>query len=313
MSDISEILGTTDSDTFLGLPKGDLTSLEADVAIFGAPCATPYKSTGTYAADAPKAIRAALAGYASAIGHMDFDLESPILSDDTVRAVDCGDLPWDAGDPAANRAAIHDATRAILEADAVPIVIGGDDSIPIPVLEAYRDHGPLTILQIDAHIDWRDEVEGERLGLSSNMRRASEMDWVERIIQVGARAIGSARPSDYRDARAKRAQFVTARELHREGAARVLDLIPEGAVVYVNFDLDALDPSIMPAVIGPAPGGLFFHQALEILHGLDMWAHVAGFSLVEFCPARDPNGLAALTAGRIVCNALGLIARARSY
>ncbi len=67
MSDISEILGTTDSDTFLGLPKGDLTSLEADVAILGAPCATPYRSTGTYAADAPKAIRAALAGYASDI------------------------------------------------------------------------------------------------------------------------------------------------------------------------------------------------------------------------------------------------------
>ena len=85
----------------------------------------------------------------------------------------------------------------------IPIVMGGDDSIPIPVLAAYHEHGPITILQLDAHIDWRDEVAGETQGLSSNMRRASEMNWVENIIQVGARGvdlvphqIGNARPGE---------------------------------------------------------------------------------------------------------------------
>jgi agmatinase len=68
------------------------------------------------------------------------------------------------------------------------------------MLQALEGQGPLTILQIDAHIDWRREVEGERWGLSSTMRRASEMAHVERIIQVGQRGMGSARPADMEDA-----------------------------------------------------------------------------------------------------------------
>jgi arginase family enzyme len=85
--------------------------------------------------------------------------------------------------------------RQVLDRGAVPFLLGGDDSLPIPMLEAFGAHRGkrLTILQIDAHIDWRDEVGGERLGLSSTMRRASEMGHVERIIQVGQRGIGSAR------------------------------------------------------------------------------------------------------------------------
>ena len=117
-----------------------------------------------------------------------------------ITAVDGGDLAWTEADPAANRTAIRQAVATVLARGAAPIIIGGDDSVPIPVLEAFHDRGPLTIVQIDAHIDWRDEVAGERWGLSSTMRRASEMPHVERIVQVGQRAIGSARPGDLADA-----------------------------------------------------------------------------------------------------------------
>ena len=75
--------------------------------------------------------------------------------------------------PTVPRFATH--AKSVLAAGAVPMVLGGDDSIPIPVLQAYADRGPVTVVQIDAHIDWRDEVKGERWGLSSTMRRASEM------------------------------------------------------------------------------------------------------------------------------------------
>lgn len=309
MADIGHIFGATDHATLLGLPRGDVNAPQAEIAIFGAPCATPYSSTGTYAADAPKAIRDALAPYANVLDHMDFDLLGPLL-ENGVRAVDCGDIACQAGDAPGNRRSIRDAVRSVLAAEAVPVVIGGDDSVPIPVLQAYEGCEPITIFQIDAHIDWRDEVEGERFGLSSNMRRASEMPWVERIIQVGARGIGSARPRDYSDARKWGARIFTGGDVHRDGVAQVLEALPEGANVYINFDVDALDPSIMPAVIGPAPGGLTYHQACELLHGVGTWAHVVGCSLVEFCPARDSDGLAALTAGRIVCNMLGVLARA---
>lgn len=307
--DISTMFGAGKNDTFLGLPSTpDVERLEAKIAIIGAPCATPYASVGAYCAGAPKAIRHAISGYAANLHHMDFDVGGPIFPG-PVTAADCGDLPCDESDPAANRIAIRQAVGGVLGHGGAPIVIGGDDSVPIPLLEAFHDRGPVTILQIDAHIDWREEVGGERWGLSSTMRRASEMPHVERIIQVGQRAIGSARPSDYADARARGVSFFPARLVHEEGIGLVLDAVPAGAQVIVTLDCDALDPSIMPAVIAPAPGGLTFWQAAGILHRVAAKARIAAFDIVELVPERDVAGLGALTAARLIVNAIGLIAR----
>src|SRR5690606_31572147 len=169
------------------------------------------------------------------------------------RPVDCGDLPYDEQDAPANRAAIQRAVAAICGQGAVPVLLGGDDSIPIPMLrgicEAAGDDRRFTILQIDAHIDWRDVHMGERDGLSSTMRRASEMAHVERIVQVGARGIGSAAESDYRDAVRWGVQFVPAFTLHERGVRAALDLIPEGSEIIVCIDADAFDPAIVPGVI----------------------------------------------------------------
>ncbi|MDX1576199.1 MAG: arginase family protein, partial [Kiloniellales bacterium] len=238
-----------------------------------------------------------------------FDLGGPLLGDGGARVLDCGDLCYDPEDSPANRKRIREAVVGLLERHVRPVVIGGDDSVPIPVLQAFEDQDALTVVQIDAHIDWRDEVQGERFGLSSTMRRASEMPWVERIIQVGARAIGSARPEDYQDALDWGVHFVTAREVHDNGLEPILELVPEGAQVFVTLDCDGLDPFVMPAVIGPAPGGLSYWQAVNLLHGLADKARIAGFDIVEFMPERDIQGLGALTAARLVCNAIGLMAR----
>ena len=192
---------------------------------------------------------------------------------------------------------------------AVPIVIGGDDSVPIPVIEAFHDRGPLTIVQIDAHIDWREEVAEERWGLSSTMRRASEMAHVERIVQIGQRGVGSARPGDLADAKAWGSIFVPAQAVHEHGIAPALDAVPAGSQVLVTLDCDGLDPTIMPAVIAPAPGGLTYWQAIGLLRGIAAKARLAAFDLVELVPERDVAGLGALTAARIIVNVLGLMAR----
>jgi agmatinase len=278
------------------------------MAILGAPCATPYRSVGPYCAAAPRAIRQAIAGYAANLHHVDFDLGGPIFPD-RITAVDGGDLPCTETDPAANRAAIRRAVAAVIARGAVPIVIGGDDSVPIPVIEACHERGPLTIVQIDAHIDWREEVGGERFGLSSTMRRASEMAHVERIVQVGQRGIGSARPGDLADAEAWGAIIVPARGVHEHGIAPVLDAVPAGSQVLLTLDCDGLDPTVMPGVLAPAPGGLTYWQALGILHGIAAKARIAAFDIVEFVPERDVAGLGALTAARIIANVLGLLAR----
>ncbi len=301
-----------ETPSFLGFERcSDLNRLTADIAIIGASIATPYASLGTYAAASPHAIRIGAADFVSAVNHFDFDLGGPLLGDAGITAVDCGDLAGDAESPIQNRERITQAARTILDRGAIPIVLGGDDSVPIPVFQAFEGRGEFTILQVDAHIDWRDEVGGERYGLSSTMRRASEMSWIKRIVQVGARGIGSARPQDFDDARAWGAHIIPAQSLHADGVSSILKLIPDSSEVLVTIDCDGLDPAIMPAVIGPAPGGLSYWQVVTLLQGVAAKARIACFDIVEFMPERDPQGLAALTAARLVCNAIGLVARQR--
>jgi len=271
----------------------------ADMVVMGAPIATPYQSVGSYCADAPDAIRAAF-GWPGVLEHHDFDLGGKIFVNNT-SAVDWGNLACSETDFEHNRALICSSVTRVLEGDAVPIVIGGDDSTPIPVLQAYADHGPITVVQFDAHIDWRDDVGGERLGLSSNMRRASEMDWVENMIQIGARGLGSARPQDYQDAVAWGVQFFSMRDIQNLLLDDVVNSIPAGSKVFINFDVDALDPAIAPSVIGPAPGGLDYWQVVHLLTGIAKRAKIVGFALTELMPANDIGG-----------RGLGLISRQAS-
>ncbi len=169
----------------------------------------------------------------------------------------------------------------------------------------------MTILQIDAHIDWRDEVDGERLGLSSNMRRASEMGWVENIIQVGARGIGSARPQDRQDAIDWGVQFFPMREYVQHGVLPIIQAIPQGSNLFVALDIDSMDPTLVPSVIGPAPGGFTYWELITLLEEVAKRARIVGFDLAELMPSADIGGRGALVAARIVAMILGLVARQR--
>ncbi len=310
---IGMMFGAQTVETFLGIAScPDLDGLDAKAAILGVPCATPYASVGPYCSEAPDAIRASIGHYAPNVGHFDFDLGGPLLPDGTTGAVDCGNLGFDEDDHEANRNRIRATVAKILDKGAVPIVLGGDDSIPIPMIQAFEGRGRFTILQIDAHIDWREEVGGEHWGLSSTMRRASEMPHIENIIQVGQRGLGSARPADVRDAEAWGVKFVTARDVHKFGVDPVLDLIPQGANVIVALDCDGLDPSVIPGVIGRAPGGLTYWQTLDLIHGVADKGNISAFDIVEFVPDMDIDQIGALTAARIVANVMGLVVRADS-
>ena len=308
---ISAIYGAASGGTFLGLPPASIAEgAKADIALFGAATATPYPGAGAYCANAPAAIRAGIANWAGARGHVDFDFGEPVFPAG-VRAVDCGDLPIDADDHAGNRAKIKAATQALLDGGAVPVLLGGDDSVPIPFFEAFAGRGEFCILQIDAHIDWRDELHGTKFGLSSPMRRASEMGWITRLVQVGARGLSSARAEEVRDARAAGAVLVPAREIAADGIGRAIEAIPAGAHLIVTLDCDGLDPTVIPGVIGRAPGGLTYWQTVELLHAAAQRARIAGFDIVEFVPERDVDALGALAAARLVVNAMGLMARQR--
>ncbi|MGO6785697.1 agmatinase [Rhizobium ruizarguesonis] len=300
----------TASPSFLGLPAHLADGRSPRVVIFAAAHGSTYpgKDSSGYAL-AAHAIRAASQEDAGLVEHWDFDLGGPLFGGGPVSCIDAGDIPTTLHDNAGNRARIEAKTRDVLSMPAVPILVGGDCSVTIPFLAGFADHGPVWILQIDAHIDWRDEVHGERHGYSSPMRRASEMPHVAGMVQVGLRSVGSARLADIEAARAHGSRFVTAREIHAEGAEAALRHIPEGARVVVTLDCDSLDPSIMPGVVARTPGGLTYTEVIDLIAGLGRRARIAGFDLVELYPPADIDGLSALTAARLLVNAVGAIVR----
>ena len=241
---------------------------------------------------------------------IDFDLGGPLYDGKPIRAVDCGDVVARVDDPIGHRKRAEQAVRHLLQIGALPIILGGDHAVPIPVLRAYEGRGPITVVQIDQHIDWREEVNGVHDGLSSPMRRASEMPHVDRLFQIGLRATGSARQEEVDAARAYGAELISAYELLEIGMERVLARIPDGGRYYLTVDLDGMDPSIAPAVAAPCPGGVTFQQARELVRGLVRKGRVVGMDVVEITPAVDVNRITCITAGRLIVNLIGAAVRA---
>lgn len=303
--------------TFLGLPAMRGTEpgdQPPDVAILGIPFGVPYPAPGHTAgcADAPAAIRARSKRLANFADHHDFDLDAPMLvGSPPLRVVDAGDVAGSAEEGVGNATRAEFAIRSLLAAGTSPIVLGGDDSVPIPVLRAYSGGETITVLQVDAHLDFRDEVGGVRDGYSSTMRRAAEMDHVERIVQVGLRGVGSARTSDVADARAAGNNLITARQLRAKGVGWLLEELPRDARVFVAFDLDGLDPSVAPAVSGVSPGGLSYDEAGDLVGGVAERCRVVGAAFTELVPALDVNGISALVVVRMVMRLLAGIDRHR--
>ncbi len=309
--DLAALFGAPETDTFLGLEAcNDLSRIDASSAFIGAPCATPYRSVGAYARNGPESLRKAGASLAANIDRHNFDIGGRTFPEGAKRAVDCGDLPWSDTDFAANRATIRRAVSTIASRGVVPILIGGDDSTPIPMLDAMGDTGEqYTILQIDAHIDWRKEHMGEHLGLSSNMRRASEMEHIVKIIQVGARGIGSGHSDDYEDALAWGVKFFTGRDVYRGGVQPALDEITPDSNIIICVDIDAMDPVIAPNTIGRTPAGLGYYQTLDLIEGAALRGRICAMDFVEIMPEVDVDGLGALTVSRLVIATMGILAR----
>ncbi|MHC2627023.1 agmatinase [Bradyrhizobium huanghuaihaiense] len=296
--------------TFLDVPAAGQQALSgADIAIFGAAEATPHlPGQASHAARAPSALRDGTRSIASDPLRWDFDQDGPLLSPE-LRVVDLGDLATSPAAPLENRALIAATTVSIVKAGAVPVLLGGDDSVPIPFFAAFEPCGPVTILQIDAHLDWRDERGGLKHTFSSTMRRASEMPWVERIIQVGQRGVGGSRAGDLADARAWGVHLFDAASVRRHGVQPIVEQIVPGSRCIVTLDCDGLDPGVIPAVLVPQPGGLGYLDIVELLHGVAGRARIVGFDLVELVPDADVRGLGVLAASRILCVALGCIGR----
>ena len=297
--------------TFLDAPRcDDLETLDGDVAVLGVPYGYPYDMTGSTSASAtaPAAIREQSMRWTPYVAHYDYDFGSDIFAGRVVRIVDCGDVAMTPGDFAGNSAATTAVVKTILDRGAVPIVLGGDHAIPIPVFRAYEGRDPMVIVQLDQHIDWREERNGVTEGLSSTMRRASEMPWVRGMAQVGLRAVGSARQGEVDAALAYGSVQVRAEELHEVGVAAILERIPPSDRYYITFDADALDVPIAPGVLVPGFGGITYYEASNLLRGIARKGRIVGYDIVEVVPALDVANITSLVCARLTLNLIGEMA-----
>lgn len=298
--------------TFAALPAADLATLDRpSIVLFGASEATPYDDgEPSHSADAPAAIRVASQGFARQLSQIDFDLGfTPFPDPDDARGVvDIGDIETRPEEAVGNRERIEAATRGIVAAGAVPILLGGDDSVPIPFAAAFADQGPLTVVQIDAHVDWGDDIRGQTLGYGSPMRRLAEMPQVTAMVQVGIRGLGSGGAWQIDDARDWGSRIVTSYDLIRHGIDAAIDAVPAGGRYLVSIDCDGIDPAVFPAVAMPTPGGMRYEEVVLLLRALAEKGQIVGLVLAEYVPSRDgPHRLCATMAARIVAVAMGLV------
>ena len=302
--------------TFLDFPlASNLDDLQADFAILGIPFGMPYdaSSTANDQSTAPDIIRQTptKADIEYTKDHYDWDLGGHLFAGKDIKVVDCGNVCADSSDHKAHYRYAELAARKIFSSGAILISLGGDHGIPIPVMRALEVlEKPITLVHVDAHLDWRHEVNGETEGYSSPIRRASEMPWINEIVQIGLRGIGSAREGEVEDARDYGADLISAYEMHDIGMDAVLDRIPDGGPYYLTIDADGIDPTIMPAVMAQTPGGLNWIQTRKLIHGLVKKGRVVGMDLVEIAPKNDVGNTTMIHAERLICNFIGASIRA---
>ncbi len=254
----------------------------------------PFDEKSSYirgAAAGPAAIRQASTGKCYNPGtELGVDLEKDAIM------VDVGDVDT-SGDVDKTFERAEKAVGRILAKKAVPFVLGGDHSITFHVLKAFaRKHKRLDLLHFDAHPDLYDELYGDRLSHACPMARIMEAGLVDRLVQVGIRA---ATAHQRANADKYKIDMIEMRSI-----SAALDLEFKHPL-YISFDLDVLDPAFAPGVSNREAGGLSTRQAIEIIHTLK--AKIVGLDVVELNPGRDPSGITAVAAFKIIKEVAGKI------
>ncbi len=288
-------------------PCTDWSAIDAHVAVLGAPfdMGTQYRAGARFG---PRAIREASTLFS--FGHggaYDFEDDISYMPVDQVRMVDIGDADMIHTDTIQSHDNIELGVRAILDAGALPVVLGGDHSVHIPCIRAFADQEPVHIIHIDAHLDFVDERHGVRYGHGNPLRRASEMKHVTGFSQLGIRNVSSSNRDDYAAARKAGSDILSVRDVRRLGTQGVLDRIPDGVRYYATIDVDGFDPSIAPGTGTPSHGGFLYYEVLEIFQGLVKKGDIVGIDFVEVAPDYDHTGSTAFLAAQFLMNVLGFI------
>jgi len=199
--------------------------------------------------------------------------------------------------------ALRSEARSLLRTGKFLCSLGGEHSISAPIVHAFSETFPnLSVLQIDAHADLRESYEGSPYSHASAMRRIVE---VCPAVQVGIRSISS---EEVRALPGLRTRIFYAKDIvgRSDWIDTAIDSLSEN--VYLTFDVDGLDPSLIPATGTPEPGGLGWYEVLVLLKRLGGKRRVVGMDFVELCGCSDNQAPSFLTA-KLIYKTLGYIFR----
>ena len=293
---------------FVGLQVvTDWEKLDADAVIFGIPYGKPYDPMNfpNNQSKAPDALRAASPRILIEHDAIDTDLKTKNCVSQ-FKLIDGGDIPLHDKDVQRHYKDAEQAVRYAIRKGVIPVSIGGDDGITNPVIRGLDGCTDITIIQIDAHLDWRDERFGEKDGYSSPMRRASELPQISAIHQIGIRSFGSSRKIDLEEAQRWGAKIHSAQKIHTHGMKSVIDALPKDGQFFVSLDVDGLDPTVIPGTIALAPGGIMWWELVELFEGLVKKGKIVGLNVVELAPKNDLNQISMIAVGRLILKLLML-------
>jgi len=305
MSDISAFnqpLGGNDMPRFAGpatmmrLPSAE-TASGLDACFVGVPSdiGTSNRSGTRHG---PRQIRAEscmLRPYNMATGAAPFD---------SLQIADIGDVPINTFDLKNSVERIAAAYDEILVHDCLPLTLGGDHTLTLPILRAMaKKHGPVALVHVDAHADINDEMFGEKIAHGTPFRRAVEEGLLasDKVFQIGLRGTGYA-PEDFDWPRQQGFTVVTAEECWHKSLTPLMDDVRKTIgdhPTYFTYDIDSLDPAFAPGTGTVEIGGLTIWQALAIVRGA-RGLNLVGGDLVEVSPPYDPSGNTALVGANLL-------------
>ncbi len=295
-------------NTFMRLPQAASLD-ELDVAVLGIPMdiGASWRSGTRFGPKQIRAESAMIRPYNMATGAAPFD---------RLQIADIGDLAINTFSLSDSLRIVSDSYDAILKQGVIPVAMGGDHSITLPILRAIaRKYGPVALVHIDAHADVNDEMFGERETHGTVFRRAWEEQLIlpDKTYQIGIRGTGYG-AGDFTEAQGWGFQHFPAWDLWHKS------LVTLGAEirrdigdrpVYVTYDIDSLDPAYAPGTGTPEIGGLTTAQAMELIRALQ-GARIVGCDMVEVSPPYDSSGNTALTAANLLYELLCVLPDAKS-
>lgn len=279
--------------SFGGLPNGPEDFEAAKVVILP----VPYDATVSYRTGTRNGPRAII----DASRNMELYDEERGGELSEIGVYTLGELEPDLKSPEAMTFRVKEAISDILRTGKFPVMLGGEHSISVGAVMALKEKYPdLSVLQLDAHSDLRDSYWGTPYSHASAMRRSLEY---APVTQVGIRSASK----EEEEALKKNADRIFwARKIRKETGWVDRMVAGLSKQVFLTIDLDAFDPSIMPSVGTPEPGGLLWHDALDFLRRVCAEKEVVGFDVVELLP--NPNNVAPdFLAARLISKLIGYI------